>query len=105
MPERPLRVELVSHAGREQVAARAVSLLFVAAAVGLQWWLTTPAAERTVRLRKVGLARCRGGRWHFRGVALRWPPGRCVCAWPTDAGAALQLEADLAEQRSTRQTQ
>ena len=107
MPERrpPVRVELVSHAAREQAAAGALSLLFVAVAVGVQWWATTPAAERTVKLRKIGVVRCRAGRWHFRGVPVQWPPGRCLCSWPTDPDPASQLAADLAEGRGEARTQ
>ena len=107
MPERtpPLRVELVSHAAREQVAAGAISLLFVAVAVGVQWWATTPAPERMVKLRRVGVTRCRAGRWHVRNVAVQWPPGRCLCAWPANPSPELQLAADLAEGRGGGRTQ
>ena len=94
---RPLKVELVTHPGKEEALKGVISLLFVGAVIGAQWWAVTPQAERIVKLRKLGVTKCRVGGWHFHGVPVQWPPGRCLCSWPETRDPELQRSADEAE--------
>ena len=79
----------------------------VGVVVALQWWATTPGPERTVQFRKLGLSRCRMGRWHYRGTLLAWPPSRCACfwpeGWPVQSDPESQAKADRAESASLGQ--
>ena len=98
MPDRrPLRVELVGSPGREEALRGAISLLFVGLVIGVQWWSVTPEAERMVKLQKLGLTRCQEKQWHFHGVPVQWPPGRCVCFWTETSDPEAQAAADRAE--------
>ena len=65
---------------RQEAIKGVISLVVVVAIVGVQWWSITPAAERRVKLAKLGITRCGQGRWHFRqaGISL---PRRCLCLW------------------------
>jgi hypothetical protein len=108
MPEEPLRVELVQSGSlvKSELAKGLLSLGIAALVVGLQWWSMTPEAERLVKLRKLGITRCRVGRWHVMGLTVSaWPPGpgRCLCSWPETAGPESQLLADQAEEAAINQ--
>lgn len=81
-----------------------LSLAVVGLSVGIQWFAFTPEAERTARLRKLGITRCREGQWHYRGLLVAWPPQRCLCTWPVQPDLDAQLRADQAE-RKTLETQ
>ena len=93
----PLQVEIVTHSARDEAVRGLLSILVVAAMVGVQWWATTPEAERAVKLRKLGVTQCREGNWHVHGVPMQWPPGRCVCSWPVVEDPEAQALADKAE--------
>lgn len=100
MPRQPLQVEIVSHPGRKEVLAGLISLAVVGLSVGIQWWAFTGEAERTVKLRKLGITRCREGEWHYRGLLLAWPPSKCLCRWPVQPDPEAQIKADQAERKS-----
>lgn len=97
-----LRVQLVSAGGRDEALRGAISLLVVGAVIGLQWWAHTPEAERMARLQRLGISRCAAGRWHARGIPLRWPPSHCECFWTEPATPKAQALADSAERGQTK---
>lgn len=61
--------------------------------VVVQWWMITPAEERRVTMRRLGLWQCSAGKWHFHGY-----PRLCLCRWP-EGSRAETLEADYLEAR------
>ena len=99
---RPIRVELVGGGGRQEALKGLLGLAFLGIAIGLEWWAITPEAERRVKLAKLGLTRCPAGRWHARGIPLRWPPAHCECFWTAPADRASQAQADAAERGYTK---
>lgn len=84
---RELRLALI----RAGVAILPLLFLF-----GLQWWLTTPAPERELRLRKMGLDHCPLGRWHWLRMT-----GDCLCRWPEGSPEQI-FQASMREWRNAQ---
>ncbi len=92
---KPLEVRILKseQAVRQEALRGVVTLVAVAAMVGIQWWTTTPEPERMLKLRKLGISRCSQRRWHFTPLNL---PRRCLCRWPDPTPEQLR-QADRIE--------